>query len=117
MKLGEPAKAARVLSRRRDLGCLEIASQLAFITGDKEFGASLAEEAIARALTTLDYSKARSILANIQQFQVHMCGTCVLNQMIKYIYNKQLKILCIASKSTYRCSRSNYDYIQEGNSM
>lgn len=38
--------------------------------GDVEFSMSLAEDAMVHALTKLNYSKARSLIENIQEFQV-----------------------------------------------
>lgn len=77
MKLGEFTKAASILSRRSDPYCLEVASELAFITGDEEFGISLVKEATTHTLMKLEYSKAHSIIANIRQAQVNICVICI----------------------------------------
>ncbi|XP_025162758.1 gem-associated protein 5 [Harpegnathos saltator] len=69
IKLGELIKAAKLLSRRYDPECLEIASQLALMSGDVEFSISIAEDAMMRALVKLDYSKARFVIENIQELQ------------------------------------------------
>lgn len=41
------------------------------MSGDVEFSIPLAEDAMVRALMKLNYSKARSIIKNIQQLQVY----------------------------------------------
>lgn len=69
VKLGHFDKAAKVLSHRKNLHCLEIASELAFLSGDEGFGTSLAVDAMTRALMKSDWSKARSLIADIRQVQ------------------------------------------------
>ncbi|KYM76201.1 Gem-associated protein 5 [Atta colombica] len=69
VKLGSFDKAAKILSRRKDLYCLEAASELAFLSGDEGFGTSLAVDAMTRALMKSDWPKARSLIANIRQVQ------------------------------------------------
>lgn len=71
VKLGHFEKAAKVLSRRKDLHCLEVASELAFLSGDEGYGTSLAVDAMTRALIKLDWSKAHSLIADIRQVQVY----------------------------------------------
>ncbi|KAL0127536.1 hypothetical protein PUN28_003065 [Cardiocondyla obscurior] len=69
VKLGQFDKAAKVLSRRKDVHCLEVASELAFLSGDEGYGTSLAVDAMTRALMQLDWSKTRSLIADIRQVQ------------------------------------------------
>ncbi|XP_029169369.1 gem-associated protein 5-like [Nylanderia fulva] len=57
-------KAAKILARRKDIHYLEVASQLAFLNGDEEYGISLIVDAMIRALVESDWSKARSLIAN-----------------------------------------------------
>ncbi|KYN08591.1 PREDICTED: gem-associated protein 5 [Cyphomyrmex costatus] len=69
VKLGYFDKAAKVLSHRKDLHCLEVASELAFLNGDEGFGTSLAVDAMTRALMKSEWSKARSLITDIRQVQ------------------------------------------------
>ncbi|XP_036139651.1 gem-associated protein 5 isoform X2 [Monomorium pharaonis] len=69
VKLGQFDEAATILSRRKDLHCLEVASELAFLSGNEEFGMSLTVDAMTRALMKLDWSKARSLIKDIRQVQ------------------------------------------------
>ncbi|XP_039310637.1 gem-associated protein 5 isoform X2 [Solenopsis invicta] len=69
VKLGQFEEAAAILSRRKDLYCLEIASELAFLSGNESYGISLAVDAMTRALAKSDWSKARSLIADIRQVQ------------------------------------------------
>ncbi|XP_011636844.1 gem-associated protein 5 [Pogonomyrmex barbatus] len=69
VKLNDYEKAANVLSRRKDIYCLEIASELAFLSGDEGHGKSLAVDAMTRALIKSEWSKARSLITDIRQVQ------------------------------------------------
>lgn len=96
IKLGEFTKAAKLLSRRKDPECLEIASQLAFMSDDVEFGMLLAEDAMVCALMKLNYSKACSIIENIQGLQVQTCIIHISIKNLNYTY-KRYKSLDIFS--------------------
>ncbi|KAL6264530.1 hypothetical protein P5V15_004637 [Pogonomyrmex californicus] len=69
VKLNDYEKAANVLSRRKDIYCLEVASELAFLSGDEGHGKSLAVDAMTRALIKSEWSKARSLITDIRQVQ------------------------------------------------
>ncbi|XP_011872793.1 PREDICTED: gem-associated protein 5 isoform X2 [Vollenhovia emeryi] len=69
VRLGHLDMAAKILSRRKDIHCLEVASELAFLNGDEGYGTSLVVDAVTRALVKSNWSKARSLIANIRQVQ------------------------------------------------
>ncbi|EGI63196.1 hypothetical protein G5I_08433 [Acromyrmex echinatior] len=72
LTLGSFDKAAKILSHRKDLYCLETASELAFLSGDEGFGTSLAVDAMTRALMKSNWPKARSLIANIRQVVLNL---------------------------------------------
>ncbi|KAL6431847.1 hypothetical protein ACFW04_007362 [Cataglyphis niger] len=81
-------KAAKILARRKDVHCLEVASELAFLSGDEGYGISLIMDAMTRALIKSDWSKARSLIAAIRQIQylnVHIDA----HEAIMSTYGKQ----------------------------
>ncbi|XP_029169359.1 gem-associated protein 5-like [Nylanderia fulva] len=69
VELKQYDKAAKILARRKDVHCLEVASQLAFLSGDEGYGISLIVDAMTRALVKSDWSKARSLIASFRQIQ------------------------------------------------
>ncbi|XP_014480134.1 PREDICTED: gem-associated protein 5 isoform X2 [Dinoponera quadriceps] len=128
VKLGEFTKAAKILSRRNDPDCLELASQLALICGDVEFSLSLVEDAMMHALVKLDYSKARSLIGDIQDFR-HLKIYIDAYEAITNICNGET--LCdtmrkwVEGKSDYGMLRdlkekhdgSHYDALQRSNAL
>lgn len=65
-------KAAEILARRKDVHSLEVASELAFLSGDEGYGLSLIVDAITRTLVKSDWAKARSLTGNLRQIQVNV---------------------------------------------
>ncbi|XP_071629250.1 gem-associated protein 5 [Temnothorax longispinosus] len=91
VKLGYFDKAAKVLSRRKDIHCLEVASELAFLSGDEGYGTSLAVDAMTRALMKSDWSKAHSLIADMRQVQylnVHINA----HEMIMSTFSNQTEL-------------------------
>lgn len=77
VKLEQSDKATEILARRKDVYCLELASELAFLNGDEGYGMSLIIEAVKRALVKLNWSKARELIKNFRQLQVCVYNRCV----------------------------------------
>lgn len=65
-------KAAEILTRRKDLYSLEVASELAFLSGDEAYGVALIMDALIRSLVKLEWAKARSLITNLKQIQVNV---------------------------------------------
>ncbi|GAB1867613.1 Gem-associated protein 5 [Camponotus japonicus] len=62
-------KAAKILARRKDIYSLEVASELAFLSGDEGYGLSLIMDAVTRSLVKSEWAKARSLITNLRQIQ------------------------------------------------
>jgi len=65
-------KAAKILARRKDIYSLEVASELAFLSGDEGYGLSLIMDAVTRSLVKSEWAKARSLITNLRQIQVNV---------------------------------------------
>lgn len=54
---------------RKDIKCLELASELAFLNGDEGYGVSLIMDAIKRAFMKLNWPKARALMKQVRKLQ------------------------------------------------
>lgn len=71
IQLGEFGKAAETLASRKNVECLELASELAFLNGDERYGTFLATNAMTQALVKSDWTKARSLISQFRKNQVY----------------------------------------------
>jgi len=76
---GNFGKAAQTLARRKNVYCLEIGSELAFLSGNEEYGISLIVEAMTRSLINLEWQKARSLIAPVRKVQVYAYNIYTIN--------------------------------------
>jgi len=76
---GQFEKAAQTLARRKDVHCLEIGSELAFLSGNEEYGISLIVEAMTYSLINLEWQKARSLITSVRKIQVYMYNMHSIN--------------------------------------
>ncbi|EZA61582.1 Gem-associated protein [Ooceraea biroi] len=91
VQLEQFEKAAQALARRKNVYCLELASELAFLSGDEGYGTSLVVDAMTRALVNSDWSRARSLIAQVRKVQyliVHIDA----HEAIMSTYQEQTKL-------------------------
>lgn len=71
IKLGDLSKAAKYLGRRKDVGSLEVAVELALLSDDKELSDSLAEQAITEALLNSDCTTGQTLIKAFPRIEVY----------------------------------------------
>ncbi|XP_046430819.1 gem-associated protein 5 isoform X1 [Neodiprion fabricii] len=86
IKLGNYGEAARLLSRRKDMGSLEVAARLALKSGDEEFSATIIEQAVNEALLRADYESIANLIKTFPQilhYQVTVAALKELNGILE----------------------------------